>query len=255
MDLFNCKQQHKEPLSQYYKRFIQIKSQITNIPDEVVIITAIKELWVRQCAAHLTREKPTSLAQLYEEIQKYYKSNEDYRKRIEKENSFRHQNKNNNFHPPKQNNYERRQFGQVNQVENNNSTTESNFSPQHQYNSQYNERTFERGGFNIRGRGGHRRGRTPLRLEDMHCIIHGKGAGHTSKICPKIKKSIEEIQEENKMTSQSKAVNHMIQGQQSSYYPIQYGHSQAMILGPSPSYSHGPIAIYDLNQWRQNQQQ
>jgi hypothetical protein len=39
-------------------------------------------------------------------------------------------------------------------VENNNSTTESNFPPQNQYNNQYNERTFKRGGFNIRGRGG-----------------------------------------------------------------------------------------------------
>jgi hypothetical protein len=31
----------------------------------------------------------------------------------------------------------------------------------------------------------------------MYCIIHGKGAGHTSKICPKVKKSIKEAQEEN----------------------------------------------------------
>jgi hypothetical protein len=28
-----------------------------------------------------------------------------------------------------------------------------------------------------------------------------------------------------------------------------------MILGPSPPYSYGPVAIYDPNQWRQNQQQ
>jgi hypothetical protein len=54
----------------------------------------------------------------------------------------------------------------------------------------------------------------------MYCIIHGKGAGHTSKMCPKVKKSIEETKEENKM-----------------------------------SYSYGPVAIYDPNQWRQNQQQ
>jgi hypothetical protein len=123
-----------------------------------------------------------------------------------------------------------------------------------QYNSQYNERTFERGSFNARGRGGRGRGRTPLRPKDMYCIIHGKGAGHTSKMCPKVKKSIEETHEENKISSQSKAVNHMIQGQQNSYYPIQFGHSQAMILGLSPSYSYGPVAIYDPNQWRQNQQ-
>jgi hypothetical protein len=62
MDLFNCKQQPNEPLSQYYKRLIQIKSQITNIPDEVVIIAVIKGLRAGQCATHLTREKPTSLA-------------------------------------------------------------------------------------------------------------------------------------------------------------------------------------------------
>jgi hypothetical protein len=52
-------------------------------------------------------------------------------------------------------------------------------------------------------------------------------------MCPKVKKNIEEIQEENKISSQSKAVNHMVQGQQNSYYPIQFGHSQAMIPGPS----------------------
>jgi hypothetical protein len=73
--------------------------------------------------------------------------------------------------------------------------------------------TFKRGGFNARGRGGRGRGRTPLRPEDMYCIIHSKGDGHTSKLCPKIKKSIEETQEENKMSSQSKVINHMIQGQ------------------------------------------
>jgi hypothetical protein len=54
----------------------------------------------------------------------------------------------------------------------------------------------------------------------MYCIIHGKGAGHTSKMCPKVKKSIEETKEENKISSQSKAINLMIQGQQRSYYPI-----------------------------------
>jgi hypothetical protein len=35
---------------------------------------------------------------MYKEIQKYCKSDEDYRKRIEEENSFRLQNKSNNFH-------------------------------------------------------------------------------------------------------------------------------------------------------------
>ena len=49
IDLFNCKQQIKERRP-YFKRFIQIKAQIPNIPDEMVIIAAIKGFQVGQCA-------------------------------------------------------------------------------------------------------------------------------------------------------------------------------------------------------------
>jgi len=78
----------------------------------------------------------------------------------------------------------------------------------------------------------------------MYCIIHGKGAGHTSKMCPKVKKSIEEAQEENRAPSQSKVVNHVRQEQQTShqtYYPMHYGHTQELLLGPPPAYSYEPL--------------
>jgi hypothetical protein len=53
----------------------------------VVIIDAIKGLRVGQCAYHLAREKPTTVVELYEVIQKYCKSDNDYRKRIKKTTS------------------------------------------------------------------------------------------------------------------------------------------------------------------------
>jgi hypothetical protein len=90
-------------------------------------------------------------------------NNDYYRKRVKEENNFRAQFKpNNNFHPPRSNNYEQRPFSphnQVNQIENeNNSIAESDFPQRSQYSqqSQFNERTFERGGFSSRGtpRGG-----------------------------------------------------------------------------------------------------
>ena len=85
----------------------------------------------------------------------------------------------------------------------------------------------------------------------MYCIIHGKGARHTSKMCPKVKKSIEEAQEENWAPSQSKLINHVRQGQQSShqtYYTMHYGHAQALLLGPPPAYSYEPCTIpYKVN--------
>ena len=164
----------------------------------MVIIAAIKGLRVGQCASHLAQERPSTVAELYEVIQKYCKSDDDYRKGIEEENNFStYIKQSNNFHPLRPNNYERRPFtphNQVNQIENdNNSTAKSDYAHQNQYNqrSQFNERTFERGGFATRGRG---RGKAPLKPKDMYCIIHGRGARHTSKKCPKVKKSIKEAQ-------------------------------------------------------------
>ena len=66
-------------------------------------------------------------------------------------------------------------------------------------------------------------------------------------MCPKVKKSIEEAQEENRAPSQSKVVNHVREGQQSpyqTYYPMYCGHPQALLLGPPPTYSYEPLAMY-----------
>jgi hypothetical protein len=54
-----------------------------------VIIATIKGLRVGQCASLLAREKSSTVAELYEVIQKYCKSDDDYKKIIEEENNFR----------------------------------------------------------------------------------------------------------------------------------------------------------------------
>jgi len=96
--LFSCKQQLKEPLSQYFRRFIQIKAQVPNVPDNVVIIAAIKGLRMGQCASHFAREPPNTVLELYEVMQKFCKSDDDHRKRVEEQSNFRAQIKpNNNF--------------------------------------------------------------------------------------------------------------------------------------------------------------
>ena len=76
-------------------------------------------------------------------------------------------------------------------------------------------------------------------------------------MCPKIKKSIEEVQEESRTILQPKVINHVIQEQPNThkkYYPIHYNHSQVMLPGPPSSYNnYEPIAMYHpmQNQWRQ----
>ena len=94
----------------------------------------------------------------------------------------------------------------------------------------------------------------------MYYIIHGKGARQTSKMYNKVKKDIEEAQEENRAPSQPKVVNHVRKEQQTThqtYYPMHYGHTQALLPRPPPAYNYEPLAMYHpmQNQWRQNQSQ
>jgi hypothetical protein len=55
----------------------------SGVPKEVAIEAAIKGLCIGPFAAHLTREKPTSMQELYNEFEKYCKSDNDLRKRLE----------------------------------------------------------------------------------------------------------------------------------------------------------------------------
>jgi hypothetical protein len=224
----------------------------------VVIIAAIKGLRVSQCASHLAREKPTTIAELYEVIQNIASQMTTTEKESKKKITSGLKSSN-NFQPPRPNNYERRPFtphNQVNQIENDsNVTAQSEYTHQNQYNqrSQFNETTFERENFDTTERG---KGKTPLKPKDMYCIIHGKGAGHTSEMCPKVKKSIEEAQKENRAQRQSKTINHVRQEQHSThqpYYPMHYGHTQALLPRPPPTYNYEPLAMYHpmQNQWRQ----
>jgi hypothetical protein len=88
-DLFQCKQSQGEPLKYYFQRYVQLKAQAPNVLDDVVIEAAIKGLCIRPFAAHLAREKPATMQQLYSEFEKYCKSDTEYRKRLEEQNQGR----------------------------------------------------------------------------------------------------------------------------------------------------------------------
>jgi hypothetical protein len=69
-----------------FQRYIQLKARAPNVSDDVAIEVAIKGLRIGPFAAHLAREKPATMQQLYSEFEKYYKSDTDYRKRLEEQN-------------------------------------------------------------------------------------------------------------------------------------------------------------------------
>jgi len=61
------------------------------VPEEVAIEAAIKGLRIGPFVAHLAREKLASMHEVYREFEKYCKSDNDYRKRLEEHNSQKKQ--------------------------------------------------------------------------------------------------------------------------------------------------------------------
>jgi len=90
-DLFQCRQSQGEALWDYFQRFMQTKAKAPSVPEKVAIKEAIKGLHIGPFAAHLAREKPPSMHELYHEFKKYCKSDNDFHKRLEEQNLQRKQ--------------------------------------------------------------------------------------------------------------------------------------------------------------------
>jgi hypothetical protein len=84
-DPFSCKEKDKELLQNYFRRFIHLRAHAPNVLDAVVINAAIVGLRVGQFRSHLMRERPKTIQRLYEEFEKYYLSNNDFKMCMEEQ--------------------------------------------------------------------------------------------------------------------------------------------------------------------------
>jgi uncharacterized short protein YbdD (DUF466 family) len=65
---------------------VQLKAKAPNVPEDVAIEAAIKGLHIGAFVAHLAREKPSTIQELYTEFEKYCRSDNDLRRRLEDQN-------------------------------------------------------------------------------------------------------------------------------------------------------------------------
>jgi len=86
MDMFQCKQNQGEALKDYFQKFMQMMAKAPNVPEDVAIEVAIKGLRIGPFAAHLAKEKPRTIEDLYIEFEKYCRSDNDLRRRLEEQN-------------------------------------------------------------------------------------------------------------------------------------------------------------------------
>jgi len=86
---FKYPQHDREPLYDYFRRFVQKKAQIPNFSEKDAIEKCIEGLLPGQLASHLIREPPRTLEELYTEAEKYVKSDADHRRRVEQRRIMR----------------------------------------------------------------------------------------------------------------------------------------------------------------------
>jgi hypothetical protein len=84
-DLFLCKQKDKEPLQNYFRRFVHLRAQAPNVLDAVTINAAIVGLRAGQFRLHLMHERPKTIHRLYEKFEKYCRSDNDFRMCMEEQ--------------------------------------------------------------------------------------------------------------------------------------------------------------------------
>jgi tRNA nucleotidyltransferase/poly(A) polymerase len=82
-ELSVCKQQEKETLREYYKKFLTLKSQLPSIDDHIAIHYAISGLQAGVLYNHCIRDLPKHLQELYQLFEKYARSEELHQHRIE----------------------------------------------------------------------------------------------------------------------------------------------------------------------------
>jgi hypothetical protein len=81
-DLYYCKQRDREPLQNFIKRFMQQKSRTPGTDVKTTIQALISGLTPGPIASQLSREEPKTIEELFDELEKYIKSDEDHRRRI-----------------------------------------------------------------------------------------------------------------------------------------------------------------------------
>jgi hypothetical protein len=82
-ELSLCKQQEKETLREYYKKFLTLKSQLPSVDDHIEIHYAISGLCVDVLYNHCIRDPPKNLQELYQLFKKYARSEELHQCKIE----------------------------------------------------------------------------------------------------------------------------------------------------------------------------
>ena len=211
IELFNCKQEEREPLQDYWRRFIQIRARTPGISDEAVILAAVSGLRPGPCSSKFARKPANSIEELHETMERYCRADMDFRA---KSDARRSQQRPQPRPQPRESNprQEQSNVGAINKATSYEHQTRDAHHPSSQApqalppppNQRYQQRD-------------------PAK---MYCHFCGMGKGHTTKQCECFAKG-KEFQESGKTAmSDPRTINHT---RKPSFHP------------PNPTYHYTPI--------------
>jgi hypothetical protein len=82
-ELSLCKQQEKETLREYYRKFLTLKSQLPSVDDHIAIHYAISGLRAGVLYSHCIRDPPKNFQELYQLFEKYARSEELHQRKVD----------------------------------------------------------------------------------------------------------------------------------------------------------------------------
>jgi hypothetical protein len=206
------KQQEKETIREYYRKFLTLKSQLPSVDDQIAIHYAISGLRAGVLYSHCIRDPPKNLQELYQLFEKYARSEEPHQRKVKSQRKPKDP-------PQSDSGRDSRSQQQVHNIANQHPAGEAahrqDYPPQGHDN-----------GTCGRGRG---RAQQPHRY---YCMFHGEDCTHPTRDCLETKSTRDRMSRAQPADNQ-RVVAHTYQH----HHPQPYNHDHAQHL-PNHAYQH-----------------
>jgi hypothetical protein len=237
-ELSLCKQQEKETLCEYYRKFLTLKSQLPSVDDHIAIHYAISGLRAGVLYSHCIRDPPKSLQELYQLFEKYARSEELHQRNIESQRK------------PKDPLQSSRTWTRPSQPDSGRDSR--NHQQMHNIANQHPAReTTRRQEYHPQGRDNGTRGRGRGRTQQLrrfYCLFHGEDCVPPTRDCPETKATRDRMSRAQP-TDNQRVVAHTYHHHQQPYNNEQIQHppnhvyqhrQEVQVLPPPPPHHPNP---------------
>ena len=87
MELFTYTQSKREPLRDFWQRFVKLRVRTPDITNDAVILAAINRVRPGPCSSRIARKTPKTIVELHEVMEKYSRADTIFRTKTKAQRS------------------------------------------------------------------------------------------------------------------------------------------------------------------------